>query len=227
VKNLTSESVYEKMLTAIDDIAETAVQFPWEKENYYANWLAQSFFYVQWTTRQLALASARTKPLTEDHLHWRFIEEAKEEKRHELLALQDLKNLGYSPEQFEELPHTSFFYQTLTYLIENEHPIVILGYSLTLEGFAAKRLSEIYPRIKGSYNEKCISFIKLHCEVDVDHFENALPYLKTCSLEHLPLVEKGIKECRAVYKGILTDIQDFEVKKTRMRHSFSQNDLNF
>ena len=94
MKNLTSESVYEKMLTAIDDIAETAVQFPWEKENYYAHWLAQSFFYVQWTTRQPALASARTKPLTEDHLHWRFIDEAKEERRHERLGLQNLKAIA-------------------------------------------------------------------------------------------------------------------------------------
>lgn len=223
--NLTCDAVYKKMLSAIDDIAETATQFPWEKENYYANWLAQSFFYVQWTTRQLALASAKTKPIIEDNLHWRFIEEAREEKRHELLALQDLKNLGYNPSQFEELPHTSFFYQTLSYLIENEHPIAILGYSLTLEGFAAKRLNDIYPRLKGAYSEKSLSFIKLHCEVDVDHFDNALPYLQSCSAEHLPLIAKGISQCRAVYKGILTDIQDFESRKSEMRQTFSQNDL--
>ncbi len=227
MKNLSCEQVYEKMLSAIDEIAESAHQFPWEDKNHYANWLAQSFFYVQWTTRQLALASAKSKPMTEDSLHWRFIEEAKEEKRHELLALQDLKNLGFSPEQFEELPHTSFFYQTLSYLIENEHPIAILGYSLTLEGFAAKRLTEIYPRIKNAHPEKSISFLKLHCEVDVDHFDNALPYLKSCPVELLPLVAQGINQCRAVYKGILTDIQADEKSKLKMRQPRSENELAF
>lgn len=225
--NLTSEMVYEKMLAAIDDIAETAHKFPWEDINHYANWLAQSFFYVQWTTRQLALASARSKPLVEDSLHWRFIEEAKEEKRHEMLALQDLKNLGFSPEQFQELPHTSFFYQTLSYLIENVHPITILGYSLTLEGFAAKRLAEIYPRVKKAHPEKTITFLKLHCEVDVDHFDNALPYLKSCSAEHLPLVARGIEQCRAIYKGILTDIQHDETNQLKLRRSRIGSELNF
>lgn len=213
MNKITSNEVYQKMLLAIDELAQATKKFPWEDEIHYANWLAQSFFYVQWTTRQLALASARSKPMTEDNLHWRFMEEAKEEKRHELLALQDLKNLGYSIDQFSELPHTSFFYQTLTYLIENEHPIAILGYSLTLEGFAANKLSEIYPRVKNSYSEKSISFLKLHCEVDVDHFGNALPYLKSCPNELLPLVAKGIDQCCSVYKGILNDIVEFEANR--------------
>ncbi|MEK6775022.1 MAG: iron-containing redox enzyme family protein [Bdellovibrionota bacterium] len=226
MNNLNSEIVFNKMLSAIDDLSVTAAQFPWEQENYYANWLAQSFFYVQWTTRQLALASAKTKPIIEDNLHWRFIEEAKEEKRHELLALQDLKNLGYSPDQFPELPHTSFFYQTLSYLIENEHPIAILGYSLTLEGFAAKKLTEIYPRIKNSYDDKCVSFVKLHCEVDVDHFDNALPYLKSCPNEYLPLVAQGVEQCRAIYNGILTDIRDFEMKKGQMPKVTPQQEMS-
>jgi hypothetical protein len=210
MNKLNSSEVFDKMLAAIDEIAEAAHQFPWEDENHYANWLAQSFFYVQWTTRQLALASARTKPMREDNLHWRFLEEAKEEKRHELLALQDLKNLGYAPEQFVELPHTSFFYQTLTYLIENEHPISILGYALTLEGFAAKRLNEIYPRVKATYGDKCITFLRLHCEVDADHFDNALPHLKACPEDLLPLIVKGINQCCAIYKGIFTDIKQAE-----------------
>jgi len=210
---LDTTAVYKKMLNAIDLLAERAHQFPWENKAYYANWLAQSFFYVQWTTRQLALASARTKPMQEDSLHWRFLEEAKEEKKHELLALQDLKNLGYTPDQFQELPHTSFFYQTLTYMIENEHPISILGYALTLEGFAAKRLVEVYPRIKTCYEgSKAISFLKLHCELDADHFENALPHLQACPQELLPLISKGIDQCCAIYQGIFDDIEKYETR---------------
>jgi hypothetical protein len=211
---MDSTQVFNNMILAIDDIAESANKFNWESEAHYANWLAQSFFYVQWTTRQLALASALTRPMKEDTLHWRFIEEAKEEKKHELLALADLKNLGYSPHQFRELPHTSFFYQTLSYLIQHEHPVAILGYSLTLEGFAARRFSEVYPRVLSKYGEKCTTFLKLHCEVDKDHFNNALPHLKACPTELLPLIQKGVTQCTAIYKGILSDIDaDINMKQ--------------
>ncbi len=211
---INSETVYNQILTALDDIAKVAEQFPWESTTHYSNWLAQSFMYVQWTTRQLALASARTKPMLEDSLHWRFLEEAKEEKKHELLALQDLKNMGHAPDQFTELPHTSFFYQTLSYLIENEHPAAILGYSLTLEGYAAMRAKEIYPRIRSAHSEQCTTFIKLHCELDADHFSNALPHLKACPEHLLPLISKSIDQCSAIYRGILQDIILFEKRKT-------------
>ncbi len=211
---LNSETVYNQILSAMDDISEVAAQFPWESKAHYSNWLAQSFMYVQWTTRQLALASARTKPMLEDALHWRFLEEAKEEKKHELLALQDLKNMGLTPDQFTELPHTSFFYQTLSYLIENEHPAAILGYSLTLEGYAAMRAKDIYPRIRAAHSEQCTSFIKLHCELDADHFSNALPHLKACPEHLLPLVSKSIDQCSAIYRGILQDIIHFEKRNS-------------
>ncbi len=211
---INSETVYNQILSAMDDISEVAAQFPWESEAHYSNWLAQSFMYVQWTTRQLALASARTKPMLEDSLHWRFLEEAKEEKKHELLALQDLKNMGHTPDQFTELPHTSFFYQTLSYLIENEHPAAILGYSLTLEGYAAMKAKDIYPRIRSAHSEQCTTFIKLHCELDADHFSNALPHLKACPEHLLPLVSKSIDQCSAIYRGILQDIIHFEKRKS-------------
>lgn len=222
---LTSSLVYNQMLNEIDEIANVALQFPWENERFYAEWLAQSFFYVQWTTRQLALASAYTKPMTGDALHWRFIEEAKEEKRHELLALQDLKNLGYSIDQFQELPHTSFFYQTLSYLIQHENPAAILGYSLTLEGFAAKRLNEIYPKVKNQYESNTISFLRLHCELDVDHFNNALPHLEACPEHLLPLISKSIQQCGAIYKGILTDIQNQCMKSMQIDRANLQDAL--
>jgi hypothetical protein len=210
---ITSQSVYNQILKAIDDIADVAAKFPWDCPKHYSNWLAQSFMYVQWTTRQLALASALTKPMSEDSLHWRFLEEAREEKKHELLALQDLKNMGQSPDQFTELPHTSFFYQTLSYLIQNEHPAAILGYSLTLEGYAAKRAHEIYPVVQSNYSDKCTTFMKLHCELDADHFSNALPHLQSCPENLLPLVSKSIEQCSAIYRGILTDIMRFEEEK--------------
>lgn len=212
---ITSQTVYNQILNAMDDIAEVAEKFPWESKAHYTNWLAQSFKYVQWTTRQLALASARTKPMTEDSLHWRFLEEAKEEKKHELLALNDLKNMGFSPDQFVELPHTSFFYQTLSYLIENEHPAAILGYSLTLEGYAALRAKDVYPRIRAAHSDNSTTFIKLHCELDAEHFSNALPHLTACPEHLLPLISKSIEQCSAIYRGILQDIMHAENKSLK------------
>jgi pyrroloquinoline quinone (PQQ) biosynthesis protein C len=194
------------MLKEIESIYQVASQFPWENRTFYAEWLAQSFFYVSWTTRQLALASAYTKPGIEDQYHWRFVEEAREEKKHEVLCLEDLKALGHSISEYQEYPHTSFFYQTLNYMIERIHPVAILGYSLTLEGFAAEKAGELYERVKKHHGPAASHFLRLHCELDKDHFANALPYLKACPEELLPIVEQGARQCGAIYRGILADI---------------------
>ena len=209
-QQLTAEIVYKRMEKAIESIYQVTQAMPWEDKAYYANWLAQSFFYVQWTTRQLALASAKTKPQDEDTLHWRFIEEAKEEKKHEMIAKKDLEAMGHKVSEFDELPHTAFFYQTLTYMIENDHPIAILGYSLTLEGYAATKLSDVYQRVLAAHGEKATTFLKLHAEVDVEHFANALPHLQACPQGLLPVVYRGVELCEAVYKGILQDIKNKE-----------------
>lgn len=217
IKTSTCESVYSTMLAEIDSIHKVAMAFEWENKGLYADWLAQSFFYVSWTTRQLALASAHTKPVIEDEYHWRFVEEAREEKKHEILCLHDLKAMGYSLSQFQEYPHSSFFYQTLNYMIERVHPISILGYSLTLEGFAAQKAGEIYERVKNQHGLTPASFLKVHCEVDKDHFANALPYLKSCPENLLPIVEKSIKQCSVIYRGIFSDIYENQNRQALAR----------
>jgi len=216
-KALNANLVFNTMLESIDTIALRCQSFAWEDEKTYANWLAQSFYYVSWTTRQLALASARTKPGSEDSLHWRFIEEAKEEKKHELLAAKDIKSLGYEINQFPELPHTSFFYQSLSYMIENEHPVAILGFALTLEGFAAKKAHLFYPKVLAAHGEESSTFMRLHCEVDVEHFDNALPHLESCPAHLLPTVLRGVELCTAIYCGILDDISKFQAMRITPR----------
>lgn len=212
------------MLSAVNTISERANKFSWEDKNKYIEWLTQSFFYVSWTTRQLALASAYTKPGVDDVYHWRFIEEAKEEKKHELLALHDLKTFGFEPSQFQEYPHTSFFYQTLTYMIEHEHPMAIVGYSLTLEGFAALKSEEIYERVLKSHGEVASTFLRVHCELDKDHFANALPYLENCPEALLPVISKSIEQCKAIYIGILDDIESSQ-KITKKSFQSSQLEM--
>lgn len=208
MKNMTAETVFARMEQAIERIHTKALTCDWQNREFYVNWLAQSFNYVKWTTRQLALASSRTAPGSEDHLHWRFIEEAKEEKRHEALIEHDLKSLGHSVEEFPETPHTSFFYQTLTYMIEREHPMSILGYALTLEGYAATKVADLYQQLKKAHGDKATTFVRVHCEVDQDHFANALPYLKACPPEHLPYIMRSIELCESIYCGILGDVQE-------------------
>lgn len=208
----SSKMIYNQMLQAIHEIALKAESFNWEDTLTYANWLAQSYYYVSWTTRQLALASAHTAPQKEDSYHWRFLEEAKEEKKHEVLALNDLHNLGYQLSNFPELPHSSFFYQSLNYMIVNEHPISILGFSLTLEGFAAIKAKRFYERVKAHRKENETTFMKVHCELDVEHFKNALPHLESCPNDLLPIVSRSIEMCSSIYQGIFSDITNSQNK---------------
>jgi hypothetical protein len=209
MSKMTADQVFKRMELAIENIYDVSSKIDWADERIYKMWLAQSYKYVRWTTRQLALASALTSPETEDAFHWRLIEEAKEEKRHELLAEHDLLILGGKPSDYPELPHTAFFYQTLSYMIERESPIAILGYSLTLEGYAAKKGNLLYKPVLAAHGSKASTFLRLHCEVDVDHFNNALPYLQQCPEHLLPVVFRGIELCESIYKGILTDVVSY------------------
>jgi hypothetical protein len=114
----------------------------WSDREFYANYLAQTYYFVSHSTRLLALAAARFSTKQND-LHLRFLEHAKEEKNHDLAVLSDLKHLGFSISQIPESPYTRSLYATQYYSIEHLRPELFFAYILVLEGVAV----EVYPEI--------------------------------------------------------------------------------
>jgi thiaminase len=97
----------------VADLSAATDQFPWEERAAYADWLAQTYYYVRHTTRLIACAAARF-PLDErgNSLHHRFATHMGEEKKHEQLAVHDLRQIGAAIEDLPEHASTRMFYES-------------------------------------------------------------------------------------------------------------------
>lgn len=150
---------------------------PWDQKEFYANYLAQTFYYVRHSTRILALSAGRLSYEKDQKIHLRFLKHLGEEANHEKLALNDLKFLGYKLQDFDELNSTRFFYEPQYYKIEHQHPLALMGYILFLEVLAQNVCPPLSAKLTNLYGKKSATFLLVHGEEDPSHVEEA----KNCS----------------------------------------------
>lgn len=190
----------------IEALGRACMDFPWDNKEAYAYWLSQTYFYVKHTTCFLALVSAKLG-LKNREKQYHALEHLKDELNHDEVALNDLKALGKSIDQFPEFPETSAFYQGQYFYIQNHSPVSHLGYSLCLEGLAAKKIDQFYPIVEKAYGKKACTFLHLHCVVDKDHFEHGLEAFKDMNEEETQLVTKNLRQSTAMYCHMLDAIK--------------------
>jgi hypothetical protein len=83
----------------MEELSRVVQECPWENEEYYAAWCAQSYNFVCHATRILAACAARLG-MEDNELHLRFLDHCQEEKNHEKLYEQDLEFLRRKPEEY-------------------------------------------------------------------------------------------------------------------------------
>jgi pyrroloquinoline quinone (PQQ) biosynthesis protein C len=130
-----------------------------------------------------------------------------EEKQHEKLCLHDIKALGFTIDELPEHASTRMFYETQYYKVEHKHPAALLGYILPLEAIAVSRGRELLSMIQGTYEERAISFIKLHAEEDPDHLEKALTAIESLPAELHAMVIENLEQTTHAYLGMLAEIR--------------------
>ena len=177
-------------------------EMPWEDRNVYAHWLAQTWHFVKESTRLLNLCGAHMSQPMED-MHNRFIDHAKEEQGHAASLLRDLKQLGYTVEEFPEEPETAVFYQSQYYLIQHHSPLDFFGYIFLLEGVAVKFGTEIWERVHSVHGRKSASFLQIHGAEDPDHLEKAFQQLATLNSEQQMAIAKNFDQSAYFYERIL------------------------
>jgi pyrroloquinoline quinone (PQQ) biosynthesis protein C len=150
----------------------------WEDPACYAEYLAQTYFYVRHATRVLAKAAWRCN-FEEEPLHKKLLQGINEEKNHELMCTSDLEHVGYDLKEFTELPETSAYYQTLYAMIDAHGPYALLGYFVSLEGLGAIGFNDVYNRVVKTYGKGGAQFIEVHAHLDQGHFEEGLSYILT------------------------------------------------
>jgi len=172
-------------------------KYPFEDSSFYTLYLAQTYYFVRHSIRLLGLAIARM-----DHEHaafsGRFATSLSEEHGHELLALNDLKLLAKTITGLPELPETRALYECQYYKIEYQHPLALLGYVIFLEGLAAISAAPVLDRVRSTFGDAC-SFLKVHCEDDVEHVEKALCLTDGLSKPIADLVKTNFEQTAVLF----------------------------
>jgi hypothetical protein len=194
----------ETLDSVVKQLGQTLEQYAWEDSYAYANWLAQTYYYVVHSTRLLTAAASRM-PFNGlgSQLHYRCAAHVAEEKKHELLAVHDLKALGYELKSFPELSATRLFYEPQYMKIDRVHPIALFGYILVLESLAATHGPSHTARVIDAHGSQAATFLKLHSTEDPGHVAQALENLATLDEEQKRLVCDNIEQSALAYAVLL------------------------
>lgn len=194
---------------------EKVMSFPWKDPDFYAAWLAQTYYYTRRGTRILLLASAHFG-VDQNPLHSRFSKHAQEEKGHEVLAQRDCAGLGHDVEEIGEFATTKAFYRTQYYTVQNEGAETLFGWILALEGLAVHWGEHMQKKVKEGDTARPTSFLDVHVGEDPDHIEVAFETLEKCDLKRFgPSIVENMKMSVDLYCAILQDCQKWsqQVKK--------------
>jgi pyrroloquinoline quinone (PQQ) biosynthesis protein C len=189
------------------DLGRRIEQFPWSNTRAYATWLAQTYYYVAHSTRLLAAAAARM-PFNSlgNSLHYRCAAHMAEEKKHELLALHDIKALGESIDDLPEIAATRLLYEPQYAKIAYRDPIALFGYILVLEAMSATHGAAHLSLVTASHGARAASFLKLHSAEDQGHVEKALASLEQLEPDRMRIVEDNIVQTGLAYSLLLDTI---------------------
>lgn len=138
----------------------------------YANWLAQTYYFVCHSTRLSALGASRLS--VDDPVGKRMFAHTIEEKGHHMLALKDLEELGKDIKDYQPYGVTNALYQAQYYRVLFEEPHYLLGQIFMLESFAADACPWQYEIVRKSFGEKASRFVKVHAAEDSAHVNKAL-----------------------------------------------------
>lgn len=199
--------------SSIDLMIKSLNEYPWDNKLAYAEFLAQTYYYIRHSTRLLAASAARFSQ-EDQAMHKRFMKHSDEENSHELLAVRDLQKLGYKIEDFVELPQTRAFYEVQYYKIEHWDPAALLGYILALE-VTATHLAPIEKKLSGLYGKECVKLIQVHSDEDPDHVEKALKSISALKDERVAQIQINIEQSAILYAYMIEAVKAKALLMTR------------
>ena len=197
-----NQSIEKALEAELSKTGEVIKNVPFETKLVYGNWLSQTYRFVCHSTRLLALASSRFE-LSQNQLHYRFVDHIREEQAHEVVALRDLAAIGLGLEDFKESDETKAFYQSQYYWIEHVSPISFFGYILCLEGIAVKSGRAVFDRIAPVFGKDAGNFLKLHSQEDQGHLKLALSQLEALSARDKGIVIENLEMSSTLYRNLI------------------------
>jgi hypothetical protein len=189
----------------MNDLVETFRNLDWTNKDFYSQWLAQSYYYTTYSTRMLAFAAGWTQN-NEQSYYRRSLVHIAEEQGHDLIAINDLKNLDLNISQFSECGTTRSMWECQFYKIQKD-PSNLLGYILALETLAVKTFKEFNHELLKTYSDKATRFVKVHADDDPDHVEEALLQINKCTPEQQKNIMFNFEQTITMYSFMLQEIK--------------------
>jgi len=177
-------------------------------KEFYANWLAQTYYFVRHSTSLLGHALPHLK---DPQMKARFEKHIGEEERHELLAIKDLEKLGRDIHEFKESAMTQAFYQGQYYRITFEGGTSLLGYILYLEGLAVHIGRSAYEEIKDVHKSSLL-FLKVHAEEDPHHLSHAIDAINSLPERDQEVILNNLNYTKEIYLQMM-QFRHFAEKK--------------
>lgn len=185
----------EKIREICGEAVKNLIEAPWESGEFYREYLAQTAFFVNHSTRLLALCAAYCNE-EKQVFHQRFLSHAAEEKGHEKLVFMDLKNLGTDLRNFSESSATMSLYQPQYYWIQFKSPVAFFGYIFCLELIAEQAGPIVAKDVTEIYGARCTHFVRVHAEEDQDHIEKAIKMVEEINgIDEQYALENLIQSC--------------------------------
>jgi hypothetical protein len=138
----------------------------------YAIYLTETYHYTRHNSRNQALIATRPEHIDPRYLKF-CLRHAEEEVGHELMALHDIKSMGYQVSE-ESLPKplnsTITLISYLYHIAQHGDPLARLGYSF----WAERSYQYIRPLLNLlssglGIEKKAMTFFNEHSEIDIDH----------------------------------------------------------
>ena len=199
-------SISKTTRQCIKDMQNAMADCPWQTSEFYAMWLAQTYFYVRNATRVLAKAAYRCTH-EEEFIHKKMLQGITEERNHEIMAINDLREVGYEMSEMKELPSTTSYYQTLLAAIDYDGPYALLGYFVALEGLGAIGADYIFESTFEKWGKKGTQFLRVHTRVDQHHFTDGLEFIESLPKDKQVMIEKYVVSSTHIYLGLLAGVK--------------------
>jgi hypothetical protein len=193
--SLKGEVMNAKLNLMMDPLVETLLDCPWEDKEFYCEYLAQSYHYVLYSTRMLAMAAALSTPAQQSYYR-RCVKHISEEAAHEVLAIRDLAKLGKEMSDYPESGVTRALWEPQFYKIQRQ-PTALLGYILGLEYLTVRCFKELHARLVKTYGPGAVTFVRVHADEDPDHVEKAVAQIDPLSTDEQVEIWKNYEQtCR-------------------------------
>lgn len=204
------KQVRETLNESINKMSKKILSLNWQKQEFYEEYLAQTYFYVTHSCKLLKYSADKLKS---GELYNCMIHHIEEESGHEKMAMHDLNYFGKKPADFTELKITKKIYDDIYNELDTVDPVApLLGYAMALEGLSAAVAPKLSQLVSETYSPKAATFLKLHGIVDQEHAQDSENTLDLLTDEQLEIVNDSIKRSTSRYLSLLDEISSISIK---------------